>query len=79
MNFSDRLRKLAESKNLTVYQLAELFGVNHQTMYAWWLGVSKPRFDFQRTLARFESEAKPDISPLVSQETRRAFFGSRAR
>lgn len=78
MNFAERFKQLARERGLKGYQLAELFGVSHQIMSAWMRGEAKPRFEFQQTLARFENESRPAISPQVSEETVRRFFGASA-
>ena len=78
MNFAERFRQLAKERGLRGYQLAELFGVSHQVMSAWMRGDATPRFEFQQTLARFEKEAQPAISPQVSEATAKLFLGMSA-
>ena len=76
LNFSSRFKNLAKQRNLTAHQLAEVFGVDHQTMYSWWSGATNPRVEFRNTLVRLESDPRPAISPRVPEWIAKKFGAS---
>lgn len=72
-NACRRFRKLKNKTRLTYHQLAEIFGVEYETVNAWYLGLREMEPDCEATLARLEGD-RPQLSPMVRRETAQAFY-----
>ena len=70
-----RFRRFKKRTGLTYHQLAEIFGVEYETVSAWYNGQNNMQADCQATLARLEGP-NPQLSPQVRRETVRAFQGA---
>jgi transcriptional regulator with XRE-family HTH domain len=73
VNFQERFKRLAKALDLTIEQMAEIFGTKPRTMSRWMSGYSIPEWEFRQTLLRLESENMPALSPNLSANTLRAF------
>jgi len=67
-----RFKKFKKRTGLTYHQLAEIFGVEYETVSAWLNGQSGMATDCEATLARLEGP-NPQLSPQVRPDTARAF------
>jgi transcriptional regulator with XRE-family HTH domain len=79
VTFKERFHRLMTKLNLSIDQLAEIFGVSYDTMLDWTLGRTVPHYEFRATLLRLESENMPALSPHLRAETLRAFREGRER
>ena len=56
IKFSENLKNLRQSKNLTQNQLAQTLGVDQRTISAWEKGVCEPSFEILAKLCEFFDE-----------------------
>jgi transcriptional regulator with XRE-family HTH domain len=72
VNTCKRFRRFKNRTGLTYHQLAEIFGVEYETVSAWLNGHGGMQADCEATLTRLEGP-NPQISPRVRPETAQAF------
>ena len=80
MTPEERFKRLALALNLSMGQMAELFGCHTRTCSDWFSGKCKMRqYDFQQTLLRLEGDHLAELSPHLSPKTIQAFRQGRLR
>ena len=63
LNFTENLKSLRKTKNLTQSQLAKILGVDQRTVSAWEKGVAEPSFSILAKLCEVFNE---DFNGLLS-------------
>lgn len=56
LNFTENLKSLRKTKNLTQSQLANILGVDQRTVSAWEKGVAEPSFSILAKLCEIFNE-----------------------
>ena len=71
-NACKRFRRFKDRTGLTYHQLAEIFGVEYETVSGWYNGQGGMQADCEATLSRLEGPS-PQLSPRIRAETVKAF------
>lgn len=71
-NACKRFRRFKNRTGLTYHQLAEIFGVEYETVSGWYNGQNGMQADCEATLVRLEGPS-PQLSPRIRPETAKAF------
>lgn len=79
MTPEERFRRLVIKLDISVRQMAEIFGVESATAQDWYFRKRKMQPEFQGTLLRLEAENLPKLAPGISARTTQAFYTGRAR
>lgn len=79
MSCEQRFRRLVNKLDMSVPQMAEIFGVDRQAAQDWYWERAKMRPEYRRTLLRLEADHLPELAPAVSPKTVQAFYEGRAR
>lgn len=77
MNDAKRFRRFKDATRLSHEQLAEIFGVEHETVVRWYCGTNNMASDCKATLARLENEHSPAICPNIRLATAQAFYAGK--